>query len=115
MKILNDAVNFNGLPTYTSTVDFYSEPIELESIFGFCVSTSWSITGSPTNCFVTLEGTVDGVNWEEEPLARVIINTDGEQMWNVFEVFYKAMRVKYALDSGTGAITASAHINAKGW
>ncbi len=91
--------------------------IHVESMTGFSIMAKW--TGSPVGDF-TLEASnnafTDNVNNNENPDALWVTitgsdvaagGTSGNQIWNVSDVYYKAVRVVYTRTSGTGTYTAA--------
>ena len=89
--------------------DITSRSQVLPHIFGYCIQAVW--TGSPVGV-MTLEASNDGVIWSTVDGSTEAISGAGDGIYHVTDVFYAAVRLKYARTSGTGTLNAS--INLKG-
>lgn len=63
-------------------------------------------TGSP-NGALTLEGSINGTNWETIASSSVSISAAGSTLYNVSDAQYELARVKYTFSSGSGSLTVT--------
>lgn len=114
MREQNDAI-WSSQALSNTTV--YTEAVPLTHIIGFAIQVVW--TGTPVGDF-SLECSCDDPQGVEVPthwdaIADTTVAAGGgvgSFTYNVREVFYKWVRLKYVGSSSTG--TATARINIKG-
>lgn len=108
--------------------DGVSDWFRLDNIIGFSIDAVWTGTAGSAVGNFTLQCSNDdgGASVGQPSLSTGITNTftlggstiaagsaDGSGEWNVSDVFYKWVRVKYTRGSGTGSLT-SCRVTAKG-
>lgn len=69
-------------------------------------------TGSPVGS-LKLQANVGGSTWTDVASSTVSVTAAGDNMWNLADIGYSAVRVVYTKTSGTG--TLSVRANCKGF
>jgi hypothetical protein len=111
MRVENIPIVTNGNMASTIT----STPIRLDWSLGVSVQAVWVNGGSAPNGNMSLQASLDGINWTVMPSTTLPVpNTASTQnnMWNIPDIFYNWIQFIWVPTSGSG--TLQVRLNSKG-
>jgi len=104
--------DFTLLDTSNLIINTNTDAFQIEHLLGFSVAIVFTGSSNLTGSFV-LQASNDDINWSDITSSSVS-GTSGNCMFNVTEAFYKSVRVKIILTTGT-MLTSKIDIYTKGW
>jgi len=84
----------------------FSLPGNITNVSGYCIQAFWT-GGSPVG-IMSLQASLDSVNWSDIPNSSLPSPTDDGETNNIFNVskhaYYNFVRLKYTRTSGNGLL-----------
>lgn len=103
--VLNGSLMEDGSMASSAT----SSALLINTFSGYSISATISSASSASGTLV-LQTSNDNlppssiVNWSDITSSSQIVNSNGTTLWNVADAYYKYVRVKYTLATGTGVL-----------
>lgn len=90
-------------PITVTNADVFTGPTTLQQDYGYAVQAIW--TGSTLAGTISLQATIDGIDWSTITGTPQTVNGPGSFVWNVDSSIYDQVRVYFTYGSGSGGIT----------
>jgi len=112
------------LSSQSMGASFTSKGVDISKIDLLSIQAVWTGGGSPTGDFIvqvsnddvalsTPDQAGNVVNWSTYPSSTISITTDGDLTYNIANIGYRWVRLKYTRTSGTGTIDAKLVVKVK--
>jgi hypothetical protein len=104
--------DFTLLDTTGLIIETNTDPFQIEHLLGYSISVAFTGDSNLTGSFV-IQASNDDSSWNNVA-SSAFSGTTGNCMFNASNTFYKSVRLKIDVDTGTMS-TVIAKIYTKGW